>query len=146
MTRMAILTFLALGLAGWTPASENVLRLADHSEIAENAIDDPADQLASKQMDVARYLIGMRDYTAALNRLKIVVTKFQTSRYVEEALAHLAEAYLALDLPSEARTAVAVLDRKFPNGHWSAQAHDALTSAGLKATEDEKSWISQAFK
>jgi outer membrane protein assembly factor BamD len=146
MTGVAIFTLLALGLPGPTPASEIILRLADSPEIADSAIDESADQLASKQMEVARFLIGRLDYTAALNRLKIVVTKFQTTRYVEEALADLAEAYLALGIPAEAETAVAVLDRKFPNGPWSAKAHAALTSAGFKPIEDESSWISKAFK
>jgi outer membrane protein assembly factor BamD len=146
MTNAAIFTLLALGLSGPAPASENILRLADSAEIADNAIDESADQLASKQMEVARLLIGRLDYAAALNRLKIVVTTFQTTRYVEEALADLAEAYLALGIPAEAETAVAVMDRKFPNGPWSAKAHAALTSAGFKPIEDEKSWISKAFK
>ena len=65
-------------------------------------------------------------------------TQFPTSRHVEEALAHLTESYLALGIASEARTAVAVLGRKFPNGHWSAQARAALQSAGLEPAEDDK--------
>jgi outer membrane protein assembly factor BamD len=146
MTSVAIVTLLGLGLSGPAPASESILRLADSSQIADNAVDESADALASKQMEVARYLIGKLDYTAALNRLKIVVTTFQTTRYVEEALADLAEVYLALGIPAEAETAVAVLDRKFPNGPWSAKAQTALTSAGFRPIEDEKSWISQAFK
>jgi len=146
MTRVTLLTLLALGLPGWTHSGENILRFAANSESADNAANDRANQLASKQMEVARWYIGKRDYTAALNRLKIVVTIFPTSRYVEEALAHLAEAYLALGLASEARTAVAVLGRKFPNGQWSADAQAALASAGLEATEDKNSWISQAVK
>jgi outer membrane protein assembly factor BamD len=143
---VAIFTLLALGLPPPAPASEDTLRLAASSEIADNAIDESADALAGKQMEVARYLIGKLDYTAALNRLKIVVTKFQTTRYVEEALADLAEAYLVLGIPAEAETAVAVLDRRFPNGPWTAKAHTALTAAGFKPIEDERSWISQAFK
>jgi len=146
MTGVAIFTLLAIGLPGPAPAREIILRLADGPEIADRAIDESADQLASKQMEVARFLIGRLDYTAALNRLKIVVTKFQGTRYVEEALADLTEAYLVLGIPAEAETAVAVLDRRFPSGPWSAKAHAALTSSGFKPIEDEKSWISKAFK
>jgi outer membrane protein assembly factor BamD len=146
MTNVAIFTLMALALSGPAPASENVLRLAGTSEIADNAIDESADTLAGKQMEVARFLIGRLDYTAAINRLKIVVTTFQATRYVGEALADLAGAYLALGIPAEAETAVAVLERKFPNDPWSAKAHAALTAAGFKPIEDEKSWISKAFK
>jgi hypothetical protein len=146
MTSVAIFTLVALGLPGRAQASENILRPAGSAEIADNTIDESADTLAGKQMEVARFLIARLDYTAAINRLKIVVTTFQATRYVEEALADLAEAYLALGIPAEAETAVAVLDRKFPNGPWSAKAQAALTAAGFKPIEDEKSWISKAFK
>jgi outer membrane protein assembly factor BamD len=145
-TRVAILTFLVLSLTGWTHPAQTVLRSAGTSDTTDTAVDDPADETASKQMEVARYYIGKRDYPGAINRLKTVLTRFPTSRYVEEALAHLAESYLALGIASEARTAAAVLGRKFPDGYWSADAHDALASAGLEAAEDEKSWISQIFK
>jgi outer membrane protein assembly factor BamD len=148
MIRVAILAsaLLALGAPGRTHAGANVLRTAGALVAADNAIDDPAEQLAGKQMEVARYHIGRSEYDAAINRLHIIATKLSTSRYVEEALARLAESYLAVGLPSEARTAVAVLLRKFPDGHWSAQARDALRVAGLEPIEDKKSWISQAFK
>jgi outer membrane protein assembly factor BamD len=144
MMPLTIVTLLALGLAGLAPARAGMP--ADNSRLADNAIDESPDALAAKQMEVARYLIGKLDYTAALNRLKIVVTKFQTTRYVEEALADLTETYLALGIPAEAETAVAVLDRKFPDGPWSTKAHAELTAAGFKPIEDERSWISQAFK
>jgi outer membrane protein assembly factor BamD len=97
-------------------------------------------------MEVARYYSGRGDYDAAINRLHIIVTRFATSQYVEEALAHLAESYLAVGLSTEAQTAVAVLGRKFPNGRWSAEARNALRAAGLEPIEDARSWISQAFK
>jgi outer membrane protein assembly factor BamD len=103
MTRVAILTFLTLNLSGWTHPAENILRSAGTPDTTDTAVDDPADEIARKQMEVARYYIGKRDYTAAINRLKVVLTQFPTSRYVEEALAHLAESYVALGLASEAR-------------------------------------------
>jgi len=46
-------------------------------------------------MAVGRYYMDKRDYTAAINRFKIVVTQYQTTRHVEEALARLTEAYMA---------------------------------------------------
>ena len=146
MTSVGIFALLVLGLARQALAGENIARLADNPQFADNEIDESADAVASRQMEVARFLIGKLNYTAALNRLKIVVTKFQTTRYVEEALADLTEAYLALGIPAGAETAVAVLDRKFPNGPWTAKARVALTAAGFKPIEDQRSWISQAFK
>jgi outer membrane protein assembly factor BamD len=47
-------------------------------------------------MDVGRYYMQKRDYTAAINRFKAVVTQYQTTRHVEEALFRLTEAYMAI--------------------------------------------------
>jgi outer membrane protein assembly factor BamD len=75
-----------------------------------------------------------------------VVTKCSSSSEAEEALAHIAEIFPALNLAPEAQTAVAVLERKFPNGRWTIAAGSALRSAGLEPSEDERSWIARAFK
>ncbi len=146
MARIAILAFLALVLPGWTQLGEHVLRIADSTETAEKAVDALAEAEVDKEMEVGRYLIGRRNHISAINRFKVVVTQFQTSRHVEEALARLVEIYLALGVGSQAQTAVAVLQRKFPKGDWTTGAHDALQSAGLEPAEDEKSWISRTFQ
>jgi outer membrane protein assembly factor BamD len=138
MVRMAILAVLVLVLANWTHLSENDLPFANNTKTAENAVGGIADQNADKEMAIARYYLDKHNRLVAINRFKAVVS-FQTSRHVEEALAHITESYLALGIASGAQTAVAVLDRKFPNGHWSAEAHEALKSAGLEPVEDEKS-------
>jgi len=142
MSSLAIPTFLALSLMGLSSPGESIIPAADNIT-AVDTIDAPTDQNVDEHMNIARYYIGRHDYTGVLNRLKIVLTKYPEGQNVEEALARLAEAYLALGVASEASTAVAVLGRKFRNGHWFAVAHDALTAAGLEATEDRRSWISR---
>ena len=56
------------------------------------------DQLAGKEMEVGRFYLQKRNYTAAINRFRDVVAKFQTTRHVEEALMRLTEAYMALGI------------------------------------------------
>jgi outer membrane protein assembly factor BamD len=99
---------------------------------AEQAVDD-ADQQAAKEMDVGRWYIGRRDYAAAVNRFKTVVIHYQASRHVEEALAHLVEAYLRVGIPCEAQNQAAVLSRQFPDGRWTATAREALQAAGFES-------------
>ncbi len=101
---------------------------------------------ADTNMAVARYYDAKDQHHAALNRLKLVLTKFQASEHVPEALARIAESYLALGIASEAQTAAAVLDRKFPESHWSARTNATLGAANLAPLENERSWISQAFR
>ena len=50
---------------------------------------------------------------AAINRFKKVVTDYQTTTHVPEALHRLVEAYLALGVKSEAKEAAAVLGYNF---------------------------------
>jgi TolA-binding protein len=102
-------------------------------------------ELAERDMNIGRYNIGKRNYTGAINRFKTVITQYPTSANAEEALARLAESYLSLGITAEAQCAVAVLQRKFPDGHWSHEALDALRSRGLEPAEDERSYISRAF-
>ena len=82
------------------------------------AIGVALDQLAGKEMSVGRYYQGNGQYLAAINRFRVVVEQFQTSTHIEEALYRLTEAYLALGLISEARTAAAVLGHNYPSSQW----------------------------
>lgn len=90
------------------------------------------DQLAGKEMSVGRYYEGNGQYTAAINRFRVVVDKYQTSTHIEEALFRLTEANLALGLTSEAQTAAAVLGHNYPSSEWYQRAFDLLKKLGLE--------------
>ena len=72
------------------------------------------DQLAGREMEIGRFYLKKRNFTAAINRFRIVVSTYQTTNQTEEALARLAEAYLALGIVGEAQTAGAVLGHNYP--------------------------------
>jgi outer membrane protein assembly factor BamD len=103
------------------------------------------DQLAGKEMQVGRYYLEQRNYLAAIGRFQAVVTDFQDTRHVEEALERLTEAYLSLGIAQEAQTAAAVLGHNFPNSPWYDDAFNLLQSGGLKPNENKGSWISKLF-
>lgn len=104
------------------------------------------DQLAGKEMSVGKYYLERRNYTGAINRYRDVVSKYQTTRHVEEALMRLTEAYMALGVVNEAQTAAAVLGHNFPDSPWYQDAYKLLASGGLEPREDKGSWISQIFR
>jgi outer membrane protein assembly factor BamD len=104
------------------------------------------DQLAGKEMNVGRYYLKQRNFPAAINRFRDVVSKYQTTRHVEEALMRLTEAYLALGVTNEAQTAAAVLGHNFPDSPWYRDAYTLLQSGGLEPREQQSSWISRAFR
>ncbi len=103
------------------------------------------DQLAGKEMQIGRYYLEQRDYLAAINRFKVVVSQYQTTRHVEEALERLTEANMALGLTGEAQTAAAVLGHNFPDSPWYKDAYKLLKVGGLEPMENKGSWISKLF-
>src|SRR5579864_2630730 len=130
-------------------ALEEVIRKYPTSEYAVSAkakLEAARDQLAGREMNVGRYYMEKRDYTAAINRFKTVVTQYQTTRNVEEALARLTEAYMAIGIVSEAQTAAAVLGHNFPDSPWYKDAYNLVRSGGLEPSENQGSYISKAFK
>jgi outer membrane protein assembly factor BamD len=130
-------------------ALDEVIRKYPGSEYATSAkqkIEVARDQLAGKEMEIARYYLKKKDYTGAINRFKVVITKYQTTRHVEEALMRLTESYMALGIVDEAQTAAAVLGHNFPDSTWYKHAYALVKTGGLEPKENQGSWISKAFK
>ena len=130
-------------------ALDEVIRKYPGSEYATSAkqkIEVARDQLAGKEMEIGRYYLKKKDYTGAINRFKVVVTKYQTTRHVEEALMRLAESYMALGIVEEAQTAAAVLGHNFPDSSWYKHAYALVKTGGVEPKENRGSWISKAFK
>jgi outer membrane protein assembly factor BamD len=130
-------------------ALEEVVRKYPTSEYAVSAkqkLEVARDQLAGKEMQIGRYYLDRKDYTGAINRFKVVVTKYQTTRHVEEALERLTEAYMSLGIVAEAQTAAAVLGHNFPDSVWYKHAYALVKNGGLEPAENKGSWISKAFK
>jgi outer membrane protein assembly factor BamD len=130
-------------------ALEEVIRKYPTSEYAVSAkakLEGARDQLAGKEMEIGRYNLEKRNFTGAINRFKTVVTQYQTTRHVEEALERLTEAYMALGIVGEAQTAAAVLGHNFPDSRWYKDAYNIVKSGGAEPAENQGSWISRAFK
>jgi outer membrane protein assembly factor BamD len=130
-------------------ALEEVIRKYPTSEYAVSAkakLEGARDQLAGKEMEIGRYNLEKRNFTGAINRFKTVVTQYQTTRHVEEALERLTEAYMALGIVGEAQTAAAVLGHNFPDSKWYKDAYNIVKTGGAEPTENQGSWISRAFK
>jgi outer membrane protein assembly factor BamD len=131
-------------------ALQEVVRKYPQSEYAiaaQKKIAMARDQLAGKEMDIGRFYENKRDFVGAINRFKVVVTQYQTTRHVEEALERLSECYVALGIMDEAQTAAAVLGHNFPDSPWYKDAYNLVKNAGGEPTTENKgSWISRAFQ
>jgi outer membrane protein assembly factor BamD len=118
---------------------------SEYSDDARQKLVVAKDQLAGKEMQVGRYYLEQRNYLAAIGRFQVVVTDYQDTRHVEEALERLTESYLSLGVTSEAQTAAAVLGHNFPNSPWYQDAYKLLMKGGLSPSENKASWISRLF-
>jgi outer membrane protein assembly factor BamD len=118
----------------------------EYAAAAKRKLEVARDQLAGKEMNTARFYQKKRDYIAAINRFKVVITQYQTTRHVEEALMRLTETYMSLGIVNEAQTAAAVLGHNFPDSTWYKEAYALVRGGGLEPYEDQGSWISRAFK
>ena len=129
-------------------ALDEVVRRYPDTEYAESArrkLEIERDQLAGKEMQIGRYYLERKNFTGAITRFKSVVTQYQTTRHVEEALMRLTESYMALGIVGEAQTAAAVLGHNFPDSRWYKDAYTLVQTGGNPPAEDKGSWISKAF-
>lgn len=117
---------------------------SDYAKDAREKMVVATDQMAGKEMSVGRYYLGNGQYTAAINRFRVVVEQYQTSTHIEEALYRLAEANLLLGLVGEAQTAAAVLGHNYPASSWYKQAFALLERQGLSPNLNSASPLARA--
>jgi outer membrane protein assembly factor BamD len=90
----------------------------EYSEDAKYKLDLLNDLMAGKEMYVARYYMEKQKWAAAMNRLKTIVDKYQTTIYIEEALYRLVEIYHKLGLEEDAKNTAAILGYNFNSSEW----------------------------
>jgi len=137
------LTFQAL------QAMREVIEKYPDSEYARSSIlkfDLAFDHLAAKEMEIGRYYLKRGNYSAAINRFRVVVEQFQTTTHTPEALHRLVESYLSLGLQDEARTAGAILGYNFQSTEWYQDSFVLLTGQGLTLEPSGQSWLNDVYR
>ena len=86
-------------------------------------------QLAAKEMYVAKYYIATQKWIPAINRLKIIVEDFSETVFIEEALHRLVEVYYTVGLENEAKVAAAILGYNYNSSEWYAQSYKVLNKS-----------------
>ena len=95
----------------------------DYATDSRFKLDLIIDQLAAKEMSIARYYMKTQKWIPALNRLKVVIDKYEKTVFVEEALHRLVEVYYKLGLVDEAKRAAAILGYNYQSGSWYARSY-----------------------
>ena len=126
-----------------------VIEQYPNSDYAKSAIlkfDLAFDHLAAKDMEIGRYYLKQRHYTAAINRFRSVVQDFQTTTQTAEALERLVECYLGLGLTDEAQTAGAILGYNYKSSPFYQDAFNLLKDRGLSPEAKGTSWLSTIYR
>jgi outer membrane protein assembly factor BamD len=119
------------------------------SEYAKSAtlkFDLAFDHLAAKEMEIGRYYLKRGNYTAAINRFRVVVQDYQTTTYTAEALLRLTESYLALGLTDEAQTAGAILGYNYQSSPFYDDSFAQLKGRGLAPEAKGDSWLRSIYR
>ena len=117
-----------------------------YTKQAINRIRIAEDILAASEMNVGRYYLNRQNYVGALNRFKTVVSDYQTTAHVEEALYRICEANMTLGVVPEAQASAAVLGHNFPNSEWYKRSYALLKSGGVSPSIAGDSWFSKTLK
>ena len=75
-------------------------------------------QMAAKEISIARYYMKNQKWIPAINRLKTVVEKYEKTIFVEEALYRLVEIYYRIGLEEEAKASAALLGYNYNSSEW----------------------------
>jgi len=86
-------------------------------------------QLAAKEMYIAKYYIATQKWIPAINRLKVVVNKFSETVFIEEALHRLVEVYYRIGLKEEANATAAILGYNYNSSEWYTQTYKTLNKS-----------------
>ena len=107
-------------------------------------------QLAAKELSIARYYIKTEKWIAAINRLQFVVENYDKTIFVEEALHRLVEIYYKIGLEEEAKVAAALLGYNYNSGEWYEKSYKILNtnykSPIIKKDNEKDSLIRRTIK
>ena len=76
------------------------------------------DILASKEMYLGRYYFDKKKWIPAINRFRVVIDKYDTTIYAEEALHRLVEVHYTLGLVEEAKKYANLLGYNYQSSEW----------------------------
>ena len=83
-------------------------------------------QLAAKELFVAKYYVSTQKWVPAIKRLKIIIEDYDKTIFVEEALHRLVEIHYHLGLELEAKKYAKILGYNYNSGDWFKQSYKIL--------------------
>ena len=98
------------------PNSDYAIDLKFKKDLIQN-------QLAAKELYVAKYYISIQKWVPAINRLRKIVEEYEKTVFVEEALHRLVEINYYLGLEKEAKKYAKILGYNYNSSEWFEQSY-----------------------
>ena len=98
------------------PESDYSLDLKFKNDLIQN-------QLAAKELYIAKYYISVQKWVPALNRLKNIIKDYDKTVFIEEALHRLVEINYHLGLEDEAKKYASILGYNYNSSEWFEQSY-----------------------
>ena len=83
-------------------------------------------QFAAKELYTAKYYIKVQKWVPAINRLKLIVEKYNETVFIEEALHRLVEIHYHIGLEDEAKKYAKILGYNYNSSKWFEQTYVIL--------------------
>ena len=95
----------------------------DYAEDAKYKLELIKDVTAAKEIYIARHYIKKEKWIAALNRLNNIITNYDDTIYVEEALHRLVEIYYLIGYENEAKKYAQTLGYNYQSSEWYKESY-----------------------
>ena len=97
-------------------------------------------QIAAKELYVAKYYMNNKKWIPAINRLKLIVNDYNETIFIEEALHRLVEVYYEVGLKDEANAAAVLLGYNYNSSTWYEKSYKIINSDyKIKKPKNKKS-------
>lgn len=93
-----------------------------YAEKAREMLESSYNELAKKELNVARFYLEREEYVASALRAQGMLRRFRASGYVPEGLCLLVQSFLGLDREKDAAAAIRLLERLHLSSDWTAEA------------------------
>ena len=111
-------------------------------------------QLAAKELFIAKYYISIQKWVPAINRLIVITKKYDNTIFVEEALHRLVEIHYHLGLENEAKKYAKVLGYNYNSSTWFEESYKLFNkeyefkkgNIDDKKTKKEKNFIKRILE
>ena len=98
------------------PNSDYAIDLRFKKDLIQN-------QLAAKELYVAKYYVSIQKWVPAINRLRKIVEEYEKTVFIEEALHRLVEINYYLGLEKEAKKYAKILGYNYNSSEWFEQSY-----------------------